>query len=470
MINEPFIEKFEKFALTHRLFKEGDTLLVGFSGGSDSTALILVLHYLIAKYRFKLMAAHVNYHLRGEESNADAEFVKQFCFERNIGVLIKDAPIEASAGVEALARNIRFDFFQQTAKNYGAKAIVLGHNKGDQAETVIFRIARGTGFTGLKGILPRSGNIIHPLLSFSRHEIDAFLMNYGIIYRTDSSNASNEYTRNKIRNHLIPWIEDNLNPRIVDKLASNAAIFYEMEQILQHMTESRIKSYQYSHDEDSIDLSIKKIIHLFSVQRFYIYRFAYVLVHGDEADFYANHAAEIDKIIRAKSSKYIRLSNNVYVRKEYDHLIFYRQQEEIDVHNQLELPSVRGKFKFENHLVSMKKIKKLPGADAYQDAGTIYLDYDKIIFPLIIRHRQAGDKFIPFGMQKQKKLKDFFIDEKVSLFDRNGVLVFADSEKIIWIAGYRADNRACVVDDTKQILKISIEHSRTRKRYARRKK
>ena len=176
--NQNFLEKFEEFVNRYKLFKSGEKILVGFSGGTDSTALLQALWHLKFQYGFSLLAAHVNYNLRGKDSQEDEEHVKEFCFQRNISLVIKNVKLDSKSNLENKAREIRFKYFKKLTKLYNVQKVALGHNREDQAETLIHRLFRGSGYTGMKGIIPKSGIIIHPLISFSRQEILDFLNNY----------------------------------------------------------------------------------------------------------------------------------------------------------------------------------------------------------------------------------------------------------------------------------------------------
>ena len=196
------MDKFEQFATDKKILEKGDHILVGFSGGADSTALLTALWHLRTKYKLSILVAHVNYNLRGDDSIADADFVKNFCFKRNISLVIKDVKINDAKGLEAKAREIRFNWFNQLLRMYKMDKIALGHNKKDQAETVIFRLMRGAGLPGLKGIAPNADGVIHPLLPFHREEIEQFLKDNKHTWREDKSNQESIYSRNKIRNEL----------------------------------------------------------------------------------------------------------------------------------------------------------------------------------------------------------------------------------------------------------------------------
>ena len=461
-----FIESFEKYSVKHKLFKSGERIVVGFSGGADSTALLLALWHLKSKYGYSILAAHVNYNLRGDDSQLDEQFVRKFCFDRNISLVVKNANIKSSSSVENHAREIRFGYFNDLRKLYKIQKIVLGHNREDQAETLLFRLFRGSGYTGIKGISPITDDIVHPLLSFCREDIVSYLESEDIQWREDLSNKNNTYTRNKIRNQMIPWIKEHLNPNVVSKLYETAEIFAETDDILESLATRRYLKAQIKHSKDECILSSRIIRKTKSVLRYYVYKEAYSRINGNSKDFYHNNFIDIENLLNSDGSKQIFLPNNIFVFKEYDELIFTN----IDIskfenlENEKEITSLRSRFTFEDYRIIMKKIKKMPNKrNLFEDKNVAYIDFDKTSFPITIRHRKPGDRFYPLGMQHNKKLKDFLIDEKVPKFDRDKVLIFCDKEKIIWLAGHRIDNRVVTSEQTLNILQIRIERMTTKK-------
>jgi len=466
MLENKFLEKFEQFTDDNKLIIKGEKILVGFSGGADSTALLSALWHLKSKLNFSLLAAHVNYNLRGDDSKEDAEFVKEFCFSRNISLVIKDMEMDEAGNLENNAREIRFDYFNQLAKLYKVNKIALGHNKGDQAETILFRLFRGSGYTGIKGITPTDGKLIHPLISFSRDEIIEFLNYEKIQWREDKTNQENIYSRNMIRNELIPWIKENMNPNVIEKLYNTGKIFLETDEIMMELAKRRILKAKVKHDKTDFRFSLKVLRRTRPALRFYIYKNIFHQITGSEKNFYHNNFEEIESIIYSPGSKKINLPKKVYVYKEYDEIIFSNKAKLtiVDVNNRKEISSLRHRLVFEDKRIIFSKLKKIKQSrHLYEDKFTNYLDLDQIKFPLIIRHRQAGDRFYPLGMENPKKLKDFFIDEKVPKFERDNVLIVSDSEKILWVAGLRIDNRVAITEKTHNILKIRIEKMATKK-------
>ena len=461
-----FIERFERYSVKHKLFKSGEKIVVGFSGGADSTALLLALWHLKSKHGYSILAAHVNYSLREDDSQLDEQFVRKFCFDRNISLVVKNVNIKSKSNVENHAREIRFEYFNNLRKLYKIQKIALGHNREDQVETLLFRMFRGSGYTGIKGISPITEDIVHPLLSFSREDIISYLESEKIQWREDLSNKDNIYTRNKIRNQMIPWIKEHLNPNVVSKLYETAEIFSETDDILESLAARRFLKAQINHSRDECRLSVKIINKTKSVLRYYVYKEAYSRINGDSKDFYHNNFIEIENLLTIDGSKQIFLPNNVFVFKEYDELIFTNIDisKSENIENEKEITSLRNRFTFEDYRIIMKKLKKMPNTrNLFEDKNVAYLDLDKTNFPINIRHRKPGDRFYPLGMEHSKKLKDFLIDEKVPKFDRDKLLIFCDQEKIIWLAGHRIDNRVVTSEQTQNILQIRIERMATKK-------
>lgn len=460
-LNKEFIVRFNNYIIENRLIEKQSKILVGFSGGPDSTALLLALLMIKDSLDLSLLVAHVNYNLRGADSQADEDFVKEFCFSHNLYLVINRVKLESDSNLEAAARDIRMNYFHSLLKDYKLDTIALGHNQTDNAETVMMNLVRGSGITGLRGILPKSNKIIHPLLSFTRAEICTFLSEECIVWREDKTNQESTQTRNKIRNQLFPWIADNLNPTIIDKLDSLSSLMMETEDFIEEYVERTFKRYIIRQTDDRIILSLKTITHTKKLLRYYIFKKCIVQLTGIETDVYQNNIMEIENILTSEGSKIINFPNKIFILKEYEQLIITTKNPVLSKNKLPDakaLESIRPRLSFGEYRIKMKKIKKLPTEKALSNSKNIaFLDYDKIKFPLTIRNRDNGDRFIPLGISGFKKLKDFFIDEKVSKFDRDKIPIFTDAGKIIWVGGMRIDNRVAITAETVNILKIEIE-------------
>lgn len=460
-INSDFIVKFSQYLEANKLIEKRSKILVGFSGGPDSMALLMALLMIKDSLDLSLLVAHVNYNLRGDDSDGDEAFVREFCFSHNLYLVIKSVKIDSEANFEATARDVRMNYFKTLLKDYKLDYIALGHNQGDNAETVLMNLIRGAGITGLRGILPKSNRIIRPLLEFTREEIYAFLTEEDVAWREDKTNEESNYTRNKIRNELLPWIADNMNPTISEKLVSLSYLMIETEEFIEEHLERNFRRYLVRQTEDRITLSIKALLNSKKIIRYYVFKRCMLLLANVESDIYQSNINEIEDILTAEGSKMLHFPYKLYVLKEYDNLIFTTKNPVLSKNKIPEpkvLESIRTRFSFGEYRIKMKKIKIVPSDKVLtSNRNLVFLDFDKIEFPLIIRKRDSGDRFIPFGLSGYKKLKDFFIDEKVSKFDRDKIPVFTDSKKIIWIGGMRIDDRVAISDNTTNILRIELE-------------
>ncbi|MCF7911738.1 MAG: tRNA lysidine(34) synthetase TilS [Candidatus Cloacimonetes bacterium] len=461
-----FLVKFEDYIEEQRLFKPKSRILVGFSGGADSTALLTALFHLRTKYQFHLLAVHINYHLRGENSDLEEKAIVKFCFSRNIAVLVEHFDPAGEKVNENNLRQFRFNCFRRICQSYKIDMIALGHNRSDQAETVLYRLLRGSLLTGLAGIRVRNGMVTHPLLPFSRHEIVSYLEAENLKWCEDISNQENEFTRNKLRNVAIPWISEHINPRVIEKISAAAPLLQEADEILCSSALMRMRSVLEDNNEEAFILNIPELLKIRSLLRFYIYRHLFGEIAGSEQDFYQSNFEVIEEALQRKGNRQIQLPHKVYLEKVYDNLKFYKQGiiEQKEPDSPHEIPSLRSRFAYDGWRISMKKLKKLPvDRDLFVDKNIAYLDFDKLVFPLIVRHREAGDRFVPFGMKHSKKLKDFFIDLKVPVPERKQNLVFTDQEQIFWVGSQRIDQRYAVSEETVNILMIKIEKIRQRK-------
>ncbi len=470
---ENFLNKFENVLKSKKLLKNGQKIMIGLSGGVDSVALFIALWHMRSRLGIHLLAVHVNHQLRGEESDKDEESVKDLCRKFAVSLIVKSIDIPKKGNLENNARNLRFECFRNLKKLYGMDKIALAHHKGDQAETVLLRMFRGSGISGMKGILPVSGDVIHPFLDYSKQELIDFVKDSGVVWREDKSNLDFKYGRNKIRHELLPYISENFNKNIIDGLCRSAVIFAETDEIMKETAKRHLLKIRSDKDEGLYRLASAKMLKLKSVIRFYVYRMIFCDLTGNDKNFYSSHFHEIEKLYHSEGSKQLKLCDDVIVLKEYDDIVFAAG----DYFSQFQpedpkiIKNIKSRFVFEDFRIIMKRVKKLPSqAKLREEKFTAYFDYDKIKYPLTFRHRKKGDRFTPCGSNYRKKLKDFFIDEKISKFERDKIIIIEDYDHIIWIAGYRTDQRKIYRNNGKNFLKIKIEPIQHRARSAERKK
>ncbi|HCX59326.1 MAG TPA: tRNA lysidine(34) synthetase TilS, partial [Candidatus Cloacimonas sp.] len=397
--------------------------------------------------------------LRAEASEQDEAQIKQICMQLNVPLIIRRIELEGERDLENRARKARFEVFYRILESYRFDKILLAHHKSDLAETVLLNMFRGSGLSGMAGIKPLRGVIAHPMLIFSPEELKAILRDKDIPWREDASNSDPRFTRNRIRNELMPHLAEVYNPQIRDKLADSAAILWQSEQYILDKAMRRFKKICLESSGNRIILSIPDLLKAAPIERFYLLRNAYRLLHGTTQDFFQSNLSEIESILCAQGSKYISLPHGIYAVKRYQELLFSNVSEDIRVAEveDLIIESERSRVVHMDHRFSFKYLKVLPAEIEEMDGYKVILDADKIVGKIRIRSRRDGDRFIPFGMNGFKKLKDFFIDEKVAKYDRDTIPIFADEEKILWVCPFRLDNRVRYDESSSRFLSIEAE-------------
>jgi len=465
-------QRFAAHVFSTGLISPGMKLVIAVSGGADSVALLHLLQQLKAEMNLTLLAVHINHHLRGEASDEDEKFVKRLCNDLFINCIVKHIHFETEADLENQARIRRRKTLLQIMKSYNFDRIALAHQKNDQAETVLMNFARGSGITGMGGIKLENYPFIRPLLCFSKQELEEWLIANNWEWRVDKSNLSFRFTRNLIRYELIPWLENNVNKNVVDRLFLQAETFQKADAFLRAHTAPLRKKIVLEENPEQIFLDIELLRQLSEIEQYYILRNCYSQLSKTEQEFFRYSYEEIKAILTSSGSKIIRLAHNVWAVKQYNELILTTQNplKEISEVKELVIKEKRSHLLFFNCRFTFRYFRHIPEEPVDLTTGyNALIDMNKVVPPLKLRGRQPGDRFQPVGTNYEKKLKEFFIDEKVPKFERDKVPILTDSEKIIWIVGYRLDRRAVCNGNTNRILMISAEPvNQSRKRAANR--
>ncbi len=466
--NRDLLTDFRDYFSRNELLQRGDKLLIGLSGGIDSTVLLHLLKRLKSEYRFVLLGVHINYNLRGAESEKNYRFVRQTCHRWGVPLIAQKANIE-KGNVENEARKIRYKIFQHLLRKYNFDKLVVGHNKNDQAETLLLNLIRGAGIAGMKGMFPKTNSLVRPLLDFTRKEIEKYAQSKNINFSQDSSNLGLEYDRNKIRLKIIPKIEELINPQAVEKIADSMHILQQTEYFLQHYSADLFSQLIKRVNGKKYILQLKDLKNK-GIVLFYLFKKVFAELTGSEQDFYSYHYQDIKDILSSSGSKYIQLPHGVYVVKGMKKLTFASAPPQLWQNKTVKsINDISRRVVFLKNYISTSKIKTLPlGGFDFSDKWTAFLDYDKVEFPLKIRTRRKGDKFVPLGMDNEKKLKDFFIDLKVPRYERDKVVIMEDQNRIVWVGGYRVNQRLRVTRRTKTVLSIKIIKKYSHPRRARR--
>lgn len=456
-LKKNILKEFKKFVKKENLFQPDDKVLIAISGGVDSTILLYLMKKITAVYDLLTLAVHINYHLRGEESNENEKFVRNLCYKWGIPLVVQQVEIKKKSNLESKARSIRMSIFKKILQKYEFNKIALGHNKNDQTETFLLNLFRGSGISGLKAMTPKTRNIIRPLLNFTRKELEEFAKQNKIEFSQDSSNLSLVFHRNKIRHQIIPLVEDEINPKVVEKIAESSRIFQQTDTFLRKYCEMAFPKIISKKNKGNFTLNLEKLKNR-DIELFYIFKKIFGILTGSEQDFYTIHFQGIMDLIKNGRSKYIQLPKSVFAIKDGQSLIFSKSApvyKNRDYRRQISQLSRR--ILFEDYYISISEMKSVParGYD-FTRTNTCYVDMDKVKFPLTIRHRQQGDRFIPFGMSQPKKLKDFFIDMKIPRFERDKVILVEDQNQIIWLAGIRINENVKITSETQHVLRIKV--------------
>lgn len=458
------IERVRQTIKDNMMTRFGDKVIVAVSGGPDSMCLLHILYSLKEELGIELIAAHVNHCLRGEEADADEEYVRAFCGDLGVEFYSKKVDIhnyakEKNLSCETAGREVRYDFFQELLNNLNAQKIALAHNANDQAETVLMRIMRGSGMEGLVGIKPVRDNIyIRPIINIVRGDIEAYCEEKKLEARIDKSNLENIYNRNKVRLELIPYIQDNFNKDIVNTLVRLSQTISNDNEYLEKTANERYELYGYTIGGRVI---IKKeVFNESEAILTRIIRIALLKLVGSLKNFDKLHIYEIIDIAHRSTGKRTVLPNNVIALNSYECIELFLNNEENEARDYKEykiclnkINDVQcGKYKISVKLVERKKIVNFKNKIL-----TKYFDYDKIIGDITLRYRKDGDRFTPLGMTGSKKLKDIFIDMKIPQAERDKIPLICFGEDIGWIVGYRVSDKYKVTSESENILEINIE-------------
>ncbi len=439
------------------MFNPGDKVIVGVSGGSDSVCLLHLL-YSLKKYRLKLIVAHLNHGLRDRESDRDEKFVEETALKFGLKYIGERCDTESFKNQENLstedaARRLRYRFFDNSLKITGADKIATAHNLEDQAETVLMRMLRGSGSSGLSGIPPVNGNIVRPLISISSSEIKKYLKSQKIKWIEDSSNSSKIFLRNKIRHELIPELS-KYNPKIVEVLSRTSNLLRLESDFLNHHTQKAFKSVFVKKHFGYI-AKIDKYSHLHKAIRLSVLRMCIEKIKGDLISISTVQILNLDDQINSvKASSEVLLPGKLLFSKGYK--VFSISGNELNKSGFNHEVKEYGKYSYRNGFKLL--LEQSSDQSMWLDENTGHFSLKKVSFPLNIRNVKPGDKFKPLGSKGFKKIKDFFIDEKVPRFLRKTVPIVECKEGIIWVGGFRIDDRFKVDKREKNFLRIRLSN------------
>lgn len=458
------IEKVEKVLKEKNLIKEGEGIILGISGGADSVCLALCLKKIFER-RISLLAIHVNHGIRGEEAKRDEDFVKEFCERLAIPLVVKhfDVPKiakEKRMSEEEAGRLLRYQTFDEVRREEGYHKIAVAHNKEDAVETFLLNLARGSALQGLTGMKERNGEIIRPLISISRSEIEEFLRKEGEGFVVDSSNLSSDYTRNVIRNQILRGFQEGVNERTVEHIIQTIEFLKEADAFIKKKAEAVYTTIVEERENGRfLPEEVRKCD--FILQKEVIYK-ALSEVAGKKKDISRVHVEGVARLFDGEVSKKIDLPYGMEAIKNYEG-VWIRKKEERKKKALLwklkleteEIGKIARVKREESDIVielADGEVKKL-----HQSSCIKWFDYDRITDNLVIRTREEGDFLTISEFGGRKKLKVYFIDEKIPREERDEIPLVASGKEILWIVGGRVGEGARIGSFTKKLLKITIE-------------
>lgn len=439
---------------------EKEKLLLAVSGGPDSMAMLFAMKNLSETMGFKLFIAHVNHGVRGELALRDQVFVEKTAKELNIPYYTKNVDMvaygkELGISSEDAGRLLRYGFFREVLSNLGGGYICVAHNKNDQAETVLLRILRGTGVEGLKAMELISGDIIRPLINVERTEIEDYIRDNKIETMLDHTNLQAIYSRNKVRLELIPYIQENFNPNIIDSLCRLSEIAsWEME-IINKVVEKKFNLLVKNISSNSIIFKGDEFLSEDdSIKRKLIRRGIHHILGHLNGIQEVNVGTVLDLFNNGITGKAIHLPNNLMARISYNDYVIKTRKEEAKDPNIYKLHMGVNRIEKLNMIVEISNVGEKD--INFSDKSIKYFNKDMIHGDISIRFRADGDRFVPFGGRGTKKIKDYFIDKKIPKDKRDMTPIIVDEEKILWIVGLSIDDRVRVIDQC-NVLKIEVK-------------
>lgn len=452
------IDKVVSTIKRYKMIETNDKIVMGVSGGPDSLCMLDILYNLKDLFNLKLYIVHVNHMIRGEAAKRDAQFVEDMCrklklpfflFEKDVKKIAK----EMGYSEEEAGRYVRYQAFEEVLKEVKGNKIAVAHNKNDVVETVFLNLIRGSGMAGLIGIKPVNGNIIRPLIEIEREEIEKYLKEKDLKPAIDFTNYEDLYKRNKVRLKLIPFINETFEVDIIENIYRMAKIILEENDYLEKECEKIFNEVCYFNQEE-IFADIKKLKTQHPAIQRRLVRLMYQKLKGDIYGLEYIHVEDVLSLLDKPTSSKIDLPFEIEALKSYNNLIM-RKVKEKEVKTfwaKLNIPGITkicGIGQFKTAVLAIDEVKKL-NIGKY----TKFFDYDKIQGDVIVRNRQAGDIFSPLNLGGSKKLKEFFIDEKIPREIRDSIPLLAIDNEIVWVVGYRMSDKFKVDENTRKVLVI----------------
>jgi len=467
------MNKVEEYIRNNRMIDSDDLVIAGVSGGADSICLLFLLEGLQKKLNFTLAVCHINHGIRTDASDDEA-YVKSICQKLGVSFFTLHADVPALSvkwklSEEETGRKVRYEFFDRVAREEypdkykdGKVKIAVAHHANDRAETFLLNLFRGTGLKGLESIQPVRGNVIRPLLTLHRNEIESYLKERNIEFCTDSTNAEDTYLRNKVRNRIIPYVEEEISPRVIERINNTADLVKEADRFIDKQVCLAEERCMESAAENEVTFDCQKLLEEDPYIQSKLILKGISRVTDGAKDIGAVHVRAVLLLLATEGSHSVDLPYRVKAKKIYNKLsisaeekIVLDENEEIeflkDMEMNLEVKGL-GKITVTSFPCDEGKMAVIP-----QNKCTKWFDYDKINKSLKIRKRLQGDYLIINEAGNKKSLQDYMVDEKIPREERDSIRVVADQSHVLWVIGHRISSGFKVGNNTSRILQIRLE-------------
>lgn len=463
------IQKCREYMNQYHMVEQQDTIIIGVSGGADSICLLCVLNELSRDWNLRLIAVHVNHGLRGEEADRDERYVKALCEKLKVPFLCYHIDVNRIAknrkqSEEEAGRDARRAIFESVCRKYKGQKIALAHHADDNGETMLLHLFRGTGLRGLCGIWPVTGQYIRPLLWARKREMETYLSENHMSYCVDVTNESLDYTRNRLRNQVLPYIEDTVNRRAVQHMNDAMEQLREVEAYLEDEAEKAYQQVVLTDMEDDegmysleiLEASYRLFPHVIGTM---VIQKAIVQVAGQSKDICRFHIEAVEDLLDNQAGRSLNLPYCVEAKRTYKGVRFSKvtsmDQDRTEEEIFLNIPGIT---KGSNGWQIVCRIFDLPQTGAFPEKPyTKWFDYDTIKNRLAIRTRRAGDRISVYSDGRSQKLKQFLVNRKVESAKRDRTMLIADGDQIVWIVGMRMSSAYQITKQTHKVLEIRIQ-------------
>jgi len=453
------LDRVKEYILNKNLINENEKILIAFSGGADSLALLLMLHALREELHIELGACHVNHMLRGKDAEEDEIFCSEVARKLSIPFYSIKKDVRGYAkkkglSVEVAGRELRYAFFKDIMVNHRYEKCATAHHLDDQVETVLLNLMRGSGLNGLTGMSPKREEYIKPILFLKKEELLAYLKEQSMEPREDDSNMESIYQRNKVRNKLIPYIRENFNEDFPETIWRMTDLLREDLDFIHEQVE-KVKSEYVEKRKDNRIVIRKEAFHQHKAVVSRLLFDAIESVKGNITDIEEVHIRDMIALQKNETGKNIDIKDAVVARNDYGNLIIERkktdtEREENMLHEELKIP---GTYVVDGKTIRFRYVER---DEIVKDKKLRFFNGDVIEETVIVRNRQEGDRMRPFGMKGYRKLKNILIDKKISREDRDKLLVFQNRNEIFYIGSMIISDDYKVKDNTVKILEIGI--------------